>query len=199
LRRFNIAWTARTLSFVAAVILHQCKKVLDGNNRSAESIFERQSTSAFLRNGQMVSGLGERDVGLHTANLLDNGRGEVVVTCHGGGRSEQAIGADEVSTLADRFARQPHRLIIVTPEKLRISRDAVVGSGEWIARAQTQRMTGPSELFGTRCSSTKKAPSKRGHSRSKIDDFSRYDVRSARGLSRMPGVVRSDQMTQHRL
>ena len=85
---------------------------------------------------------GKRDVGLHTANLLDHGRGEVVVTRHGGGRSEQAIGADEVSTLADRFACQPHRLIIVTPDKLRISRDAVVDSGEWIARAQTQRMTG---------------------------------------------------------
>src|SRR6185295_6488624 len=42
---------------------------------------------------------GKSDVWLHTANLLDHGLGEIVITCHGGGRSKQAIGADEISTL----------------------------------------------------------------------------------------------------
>src|SRR6516164_6731478 len=48
---------------------------------------------------------GQRDVGLHTANLLDHGLGKIVVARHGGRSSEQSIGADEISTLTDRFAR----------------------------------------------------------------------------------------------
>src|SRR6476469_8768736 len=83
---------------------------------------------------------GQGNVGLHAANLLDHDLGEIVVTRHRCGRSEQAIGADEIRTLADRLTREAHRLIIVAPDKLRISGDAVVDGGEWITWAQMQRM-----------------------------------------------------------
>ena len=45
----NFGGTERSLSVFAAVILKQCEKALEGNDRSAESIVKRAIELGFLR------------------------------------------------------------------------------------------------------------------------------------------------------
>ena len=52
------------------------------------------------------------------SNLLDRGFGEFDLAGHGRCGGQHAIRADEVGTLTGRFAREPHRLTIMTSSEL---------------------------------------------------------------------------------
>src|ERR1035438_2815192 len=80
----------------------------------------------------------KRNVGLSAAKLLQSILGEVALARHAGSGCEHTVRADEVATLPDAFARQPHRFGVVAPNELSIRGNAKINRRKWIARAQTQ-------------------------------------------------------------
>src|SRR5689334_7078491 len=60
----------------------------------------------------------KRDVWLRMAQLLERGFGECGLARHNRCRGQHAVDADEVGALTDRFAREPHRLLIVASDEL---------------------------------------------------------------------------------
>jgi hypothetical protein len=52
------------------------------------------------------------------------------------------VGADEVGALTDRFAREPHRLVIIASNELGTGYQTSDDRGERVARAQSQRAAG---------------------------------------------------------
>ena len=61
---------------------------------------------------------------------------------HARGGGEHPVGADEIAALAQRLARQPHRLVIIASEELGVGGDADIDRRKRIARAQSQRAAG---------------------------------------------------------
>src|SRR5947209_12546379 len=81
----------------------------------------------------------ERDVGLCAVQLLDGGGSEFGLSGHDPGGGEHAVAAAEIASLTDGLARQPHRLIVIASNELRVCGDAHIDGREWIARAQAER------------------------------------------------------------
>src|SRR5271166_2149101 len=92
----------------------------------------------FLRDRQFAGDMGEREVGLNAAQLLERGLGKIDLASHGRRGSEHPVGADEVETLTDGFSRQANSLIVVTSDELRIGGHGAEDRGERIARAESQ-------------------------------------------------------------
>src|SRR6516162_11870865 len=58
---------------------------------------------------------------------------------HAGGSCEHPVRADKIAALADRLARQPHRLAIIASDEQGIGGNTGKECRERIARAQTKR------------------------------------------------------------
>src|SRR5262245_28728533 len=94
-------------------------------SRAAKSFqveFPRAAKSSrmtlILRDRDTFGDPSKRDVGLRPAQLLERGFGECDLASHNRCRDQYAVDTDEVGALTDRFAREPHRLVIVASEKL---------------------------------------------------------------------------------
>jgi len=83
-----------------------------------------------------------RDIGLRPAQLAKRGRSRFGVAGHAGGRGQHPVRADEIGPLTDGLARQPHRLVVIARDELRIGGNARKYRREWVARAQAQCTAG---------------------------------------------------------
>ena len=83
----------------------------------------------------LVCDPGERNIGLHPAQFLERGRGDLGLSGQAGGRGEHAVGADEIAAFPDTLARKTHCLVVVAPDELGIGGDAVINRRERIPRA----------------------------------------------------------------
>ena len=68
---------------------------------------------AAVHDRHLVRDPGERDIGLRAAKLLERFRSNLGMPGHTGGGGEHLVGADEITTVTDGFARKPHRLGVV--------------------------------------------------------------------------------------
>jgi len=81
---------------------------------------------------------GQGDIGLGAAKLPERGCGNLGLAGHAGRRGQHPMRADKIGALADTLARQPHRLVVVASDELRISGDAMIDRQKRITRAQAQ-------------------------------------------------------------
>src|SRR5262245_19545946 len=95
-----------------------------------------------LRDRDMLRDPSKRDVGLRSAQLLERGFGELDLARHTRRSGQYAVGGDEVGALTDRFARKPHRVVLVASEQLGTSGYTSDDRGERITRAQSQCTAG---------------------------------------------------------